>query len=66
MTPPLPPLLTVEQFARCINRCNEVVRRKIRTRKIHAVGRPFGIPNAELSKFGVTYEAAAAWLGGVS
>jgi hypothetical protein len=66
MNHPLPPLLTVPQFAKCINRCDEVVRRMIRRRKVKVYGIPYGIPNSELPKFGVSYEAAAAWLGGAT
>lgn len=60
--PYLPPLLTVQEFAQLVRLNPEVVRRKIRSRKIHATGRPYGIPSAELKKFGVDLMSAAVAL----
>lgn len=58
----VPRRLTVEQFAVCIGKCPEVVRRRIRARFIdrqHIEGRPYRIDRAALAKFKVPVEVAA-------
>lgn len=58
----VPHRLTVQQFAICIGKCDQVVRRRIHERfieKAHVFGPPYLIDRAALAKFKVTMEVAA-------
>lgn len=62
----LPSVLTVPEFGLLVRSCDEVIRRKIRRRKIKALGgdrgTPYLIPCRELLRFGVNLEDAAVIL----
>lgn len=54
----LPPTLYTDEFAKCVRLEPATIRKYIRGRVIKARGKPYLIPNTELSKFGVTPEQA--------
>ncbi len=58
----MPPVLTVREFAACVNYHPGSIRRIIRSRQIKASGNPYRINPNELRKFNVDWEAASIFL----
>lgn len=58
----LPSVLNTEEFAFLVRYAPQVVRRKIRQKRIKAFGRPARIPCRELEKYGVNLGDAAILL----